>query len=236
MMIMSEAAVVAMEDTESRLLSENRQIAIDAKQIAIANDDEYQKAGEFARTVKTQQKAVKDYFAPLKDAAHRTHVMICDREKAIMTPLVDAENACKKAMGAYAYKKQEEARRQEAEMRRLAQEEAARKLAEAEAAEAAGRKEEAQSKMQQAIVADEMSATAYVPQNAPKVSGISQKTDWEITAIHEDQVPVEIAGMVIRPVDDKAILRLIRSSKGSVKIPGVEYRETLSMSVSSRRG
>ena len=36
--------------------------------------------------------------------------------------------------------------------------------------------------------------------------------------------------LVIRPVDEAAIMRLIRATKGGIKIPGVEYTEKAKMS------
>ena len=41
---------------------------------------------------------------------------------------------------------------------------------------------------------------------------------------------MEIAGAVIRPVDEAAIMRLIRATKGGIVIPGVEYAEKARMS------
>ena len=37
--------------------------------------------------------------------------------------------------------------------------------------------------------------------------------------------------VVIRPVDEKAVARLIKMSKGQIKIPGIEYKETVSVSI-----
>ena len=52
----------------------------------------------------------------------------------------------------------------------------------------------------------------------------------EIVGINDAKVPVAIAGTVIRPVDDKAIMRLIRASKGTIQIPGVTYKQVAKMS------
>ena len=61
----------------------------------------------------------------------------------------------------------------------------------------------------------------------PKVAGVSYTKDWEIVSLNDAAVPVTFNGAVLRPVDRGAVMSLIRSSKGSVKIPGVEYRETV---------
>ena len=221
--------------TELSLMTKNRELETQSHEIIVETDEQYAAAAEFARDIKTQQKTVAGYFKPLKDAANQTHKLLCARENDFMRPLKAAEDACKAAMTAYTRRKQEEARRQQEEMQRLAREEAARKLAEAEAAEKKGDDEAVQSCMQQAIVADQLSATAYVAPTAPKVSGVSQKTDWEIVDINPDLVPIDLNGVVIRPVDQKAVMNLIRATKGQIKIPGITYRETVNLSVNSRR-
>lgn len=65
----------------------------------------------------------------------------------------------------------------------------------------------------------------------PKVSGVSTSTDWEIESIDASKVPTEVAGVIIRPVDEAAVKRLIRMSKGAVQIPGVVYKKTTKISL-----
>lgn len=232
---MNGMETASAEATELVLLEKGHELEGQSRGIVVTNDDEYACAGAFAREVKTQQKTVQDYFKPLKDAAHKTHQMLCARENEFLKPLKSAEDACKAAMTAYTRKKQEEARRQQEEMRRLAREEADRKLAEAEAAQKNGDAKAMESAIQEAIVADQIGATQFVSCSAPKVSGISQKTDWEIVSIDDKEVPIDLNGCMLRPVDTKAVMSLIRATKGQVKIPGVVYRETVKMSVTSRR-
>lgn len=234
---MSEAIVyLSPEGTdEQTMLESGALIENDAKQLTIVNDEQYEEAAELARTVKTRQKIVQDYFAPLKKSAHDAHKQICDRETQALKPLKNAEQLCKRAMGEYVQRKQEEARRQEAEMRRLAREEAARKLEEAAKAESAGDQEAANSAMQEALVADQLSNTAFASGAAPKVKGVSTSKDWEIVSVDDSLVPVTFAGAMIRPVDLAALKKLIKATDGNVQIPGVVYRETVNMSVSSRR-
>ena len=84
--------------------------------------------------------------------------------------------------------------------------------------------------MEEAEIID--SATVAVPTSpSKKVKGVSSSKDWEIVSIDESKVPVDVAGTVIRPVDSGAIMRLVRASKGSIRIPGVTYKEIVKMSV-----
>ena len=65
-----EAAVYSQEQEMQTniLLIEN-----DAATLSILNDQQYQEAGEFVKMVKANMKTVKDYFAPMKEAAHKSH-------------------------------------------------------------------------------------------------------------------------------------------------------------------
>ncbi len=47
-----------------------------------------------------------------------------------------------------------------------------------------------------------------------------------ITSIDLDKVPVTALGVLIRPVDERAVMKLIRDSHGTVNIPGITYAET----------
>lgn len=232
---MNGIETASSESTELVLLEKGHELEGQSREIVVTNDEEFASAGEFAREVKLQQKTVQEYFKPLKDAAHKTHQMLCARENEFLKPLKSAEDACKTAMISYNRKKQEEARKRQEEMQRLAREEADRKLAEAEVAQKKGDEQAMESAIQQAIVADQIGATQFVPCSAPKVSGISQKADWEIVSIDDKEVPIDLNGCMLRPVDAKAVLSLIRATKGQIKIPGVVYRETVKMSVTSRR-
>ena len=39
-----------------------------------------------------------------------------------------------------------------------------------------------------------------------------------------------LAGIELRPVDQAAVMRLIRASKGQIEIPGITYRQVAKMS------
>lgn len=234
---MSEAKIYEMPEgtTEQDIVQNNALIEQDAKQLSITTDEEYEQAADFAKTIASRKKIVTDYFAPMKKAAHDAHKQVCDRENQLLEPLKTAETMCKNAMRLYMAKKQEEARRREAEMRRLAEEEAKRQLEEAQKLEDEGKKEEADHALSQAVVAEQLGSSAFVSSDAPKVKGVSHSRDWEIVSIDESLVPVAVSGAVIRPVDQAAIKRLIKATGGTITIPGVQYRETVNLSISSRR-
>ena len=214
---------------ENSLKTETVSLEVRADALKVTNDEEYQDAAEFLKTLKDQAGKVKDFFKPLKDAAHKAHKEVCDREKMMLDPLTKAESVIKKAVGGYLAEQERKRKAAEERARQAAKAEADRLLAEAAALENEGKTEEATAAMEEAEIID--GATVAVP-SAPtaKVKGVSSSKDWEIVGINDATVPVAIAGTVIRPVDSKAIMRLIRASKGTIQIPGVTYKEVVKIS------
>ena len=116
-------------------------------------------------------------------------------------------------------------------MRKLAEQEMNRNLEEAARAEAAGDTAGAEFAMAEAEVMEGVSISGSIQMQTPKAAGVSQSKTWEIVSIDSSKVPVSFEGVEIRPVDVKAVMRLIRESKGTVQIPGVQYRDSVSISV-----
>ena len=215
---------------EEELAVQVTDIEFQAEAIVVSNDEEYTEAGEFGVLLREKIAEVTEFFAPMKKAAHDAHKQVCDREKQMLTPLKNAESVLKKTMGEYAMKKERERRAAEEAARRLAMEEANRKLEESIRAEENGDMEAANSAMLDAEIADSASRMAVVNMEQPKAKGVTSTKDWEIDSIDLSKVPTEVMGMVIRPVDTAAVMKLIRASKGQIQIEGIKYHETLKTS------
>lgn len=230
-----EEKVVAVVDPltsagENELAVEVTDIEVRAEGLVVADDQQYTEAGEFGVMLKQKMAEVTEFFAPMKKAAHDAHKQVCDREKQMLAPLKNAESILKKSMGDYALKKERERKAAEEAARRLAQEEADRKLEAAIAAEQNGDSDALKAAMLDAEIADTASRTVIVENGTPKAKGVSMQKDWEITDIDLSKVPDSIAGVIIRPVDTAAVMKLIRASKGAIQIEGITYRETAKMS------
>ncbi len=215
---------------EQEMAQEVTAVEQQAGAIVIRNNDDYTQAAEFGKLIKQKAAQITEFFAPMKKAAHDAHANICAREKASLAPLVAAEKLVKKVMGEYVMEQERKRREEEERARKAAQEEADRKLAEAMACESKGDKVGAENAMMAASIVDEASRNIVVDAPTPKAGGVSSGVDWEIVSIDDGKVPVEIQGMVIRPVDKAMVTRLIRASKGKIKIPGVEYKEVAKLS------
>lgn len=210
---------------EAELAGQVTAIEATAESMLVLNDEQYQGAGEFGVMLRQKMAEVVSFFAPMKKAAHDAHKQICDREKQMLTPLKTAEATLKQYMSDYVQKKDAERRAAEEAARRLAQEEAERKMAQAIEAEKNGDAEAAGIAFADAAIADSSSRSIVVDAEKPKASGVTVTKDWEIDQIDLSKVPDEINGAVIRPVDTAAVMRLIRASKGGIKIDGIAYHE-----------
>jgi hypothetical protein len=217
--------ITTHEQAEQQLTTVVTGLEAAANNMVIDRDDRYNQTAAFLQRIMGQKQTVIEFFKPMKDAAHKAHKQICDREKVMTDPLGKAEKLVKQKMGAYQQEVERKQREREAELRRLAEAERERKFQEAVAAEAQGDAITAEMAMMEAEVMDDAAAVAVAPVAAPKVKGISTRMSWEITGIDPAKVPVEFAGVCIRPVDEKEVLNLIKATKGKIQIPGITYKE-----------
>ena len=201
-----------------------------ANTLVVLDEKDYEAAGEFGVKLKTKIAEVTEFFAPMKKAAHEAHKNVCDREKQMLAPLKSAEATLKKTMGEYVTKKERERREAEERARKLAREESERKLTEAAEAERKGDIAASEAALLDAEISDTASRSITINKQQSYVKGVSAKTDWEITDIDASKVPDDVMGVTIRPVDEKAVIKLIRASKGKVQIPGITYKEVSKMS------
>lgn len=218
------------DEKEKRLTNSITAIEFQAESIVINGDEDYQAAAEFGRELKRKSAEVTAFFKPMKDAANKAHKEVCQREKAMLEPLKNAEGILKKEMGRYTMEQERQRAEMERQLRLAAQAEADKKLAEAAAAEEAGDKAGCEAALLDAQIIDTAGRSASLQVQTPKARGTSVSKDWQIVAVDDLLVPVAIAGVVIRPVDKGTVMRLIRSSKGTIQIPGVTYQETVKMS------
>lgn len=227
----NNALVVEQESPEQILGSETAAIVEVAGATTIVTQQDYEAAASTLREVKRLQKKVKEYWEPLRVAAKSSYDGVLAKKKQMTEPLEKAEGILKGAMSGYTTELEKKRKAQEEAIRRAAQMEADRMIEEAVAAEAAGDAAGAAAAMEEAEVMDEVAASGKVIASAPKAAGVSQSKAWKIVSIDTEKVPVKVGAVEIRPVDQAAVMRLIRESKGTVQIPGVLYEESVTISV-----
>jgi hypothetical protein len=230
MVAVIDGIAASQQEKELVLNQQVTEIEFQAGAIVIDNDEEYQAAADFGRTLKQRASDVKDFWAPMKDAAHKAHAEICNKEKAMLQPLVNAEKILKQTMGDYVAEQERKRREAEEAARKAAKEEAERKIQEAIALEESGDQTAAEAAVEEAEIMDNVAASVSVASAKPKATGVSTKKDWEIVSIDSEKVPTTVMGIDIRPVNTAAVMRLIRMSKGQVSIPGIRFEEKVQMS------
>ena len=203
-----------------------------AKILTINNPTDYEGAAEFTKQVKTLNKRIKDYWEPLKKSARASWQSLVDREKELLTPLEQAETEVKKKMAAYQRKVQEEERAARLLAEKLKREESERLLQQATEAAEKGNEMESEILLAQAEIIE--TTKPVIQMQAPTARGISTRTMYKAKIVDESKVPVEVAGVTIRPVDISAINKLAQASKGKLQIPGIEIYTEDSVSVRTR--
>lgn len=229
----NNALVLDTKEEENKLGRQVSLIEQRAESVVVDSDDGFTYAGELTRQVKQMQTKVTDYWEPMRKSTYEAYKSVTDHKKEMLDPLAAAEKILKKKMGAYSLQKERERREREEALRRQAEEEMNRKLEEAAKAESEGDAFGAEMAMTEAEVMENVATTAVIKPEAPIMKGVSTQKTWKITNVDHDMVPTHIQGVEIRPVDEKAVLRLIKATKGAIKIPGITFEEDVTISVRS---
>ena len=215
-----------------QLQQETNLAIIKASELAILDNKGFETAGGMLVELKTYAKRVEEYWAEPKKTAYATWKDICAKEKAILDPLNQAEGLIKQKMATYQREQEAKERAIREELERRQREESERLLKEAEEKEAAGDILGADLALAQAELMEQSAPVAAIQQ--PNASGVSSRKVWKARVTDESQVPVEVAGIVIRPVDLSALNNLAKATKGKAKIAGVEFYEEFIMSARGR--
>lgn len=222
---------LVLDTAERSLGKEVSLVERQAMSVTIVTDEDYTAAAEITKTVKQTQKKVKDYWEPLRASTYKAYQDVMGKKKQMTDPLDKAEKILKGKMADFVAQKERERREREEAARRAAQAEMDRKFAEAVAHEKNGDFIGAEMAMAEAEIMDDAASSIVVAGKTPKVDGVSTAKAWKISKVDPSKVPVEIAGVMIRPVDEKAVMDLIRTTNGQIKIPGIEFEQTVSVRI-----
>ena len=185
-----------------------------ARQITVNDMDSYRRAGEVIVYIKAVRKRIVDTFRPIKQKIDEAKREVLSQERAADLPLMEAENYLSPQIIAYDREQERIRREEEARLREIARKaEEDRRMQEALDAEAQGETETAE-----AIINE----PAYVPpvvvaKTLPKVAGMSIRENWTFRVVNQALVPREYLKL-----DEVKIGGVVRSLKGSTRIPGIE--------------
>jgi len=194
---------------EVRLKTENSMIVTEAESIVIKSDADNAAAAEFLTIIKGAAKKVVEFFSDSKRKAAEAHKAICANEKAMLSPLENAETIVKRKIGTWI----DAQTRLRIEAERKAAAEAAKLQAQAEKAMKKGNEEKAEELHVQAAMT--AASVDYVPQ---KTEGVHSVKVWKWKVVDESKIPREY----LVP-NEKVLNAVAKSSGGVMKIPGIEF-------------
>lgn len=227
----NNAMILEANSPEQELGSEATAVMQIASSTVITSQKDYENAAGTLKDVKRIQKQVKEYWEPLRVSAKKAYDGVLEKKKQMTEPLDKAERTLKGLMSSYTVEQERKRAEREAAMRAAARKEAERIMEQAAAAEEAGDAAGAEAAMEEAMVMDEAATAGRIMASAPKAAGVSTSKTWKIVSIDPDKVPVKVGAVEIRPVDQAAVMRLIREAKGNIEIPGVKFEESVQISV-----
>jgi len=191
-------------------------------EIIISNQSEYENASVVLKEIKSRYKELdtqrKEITTPLDTA--KKQVMELFRKPLEM--LDKAESLIKNKMIGYTTEQERKAEEERRRLQRLADEEAARQkkiLDEKIARAKASGKEEKAGMLEER---KENVVPVFVPTIAPSIekpSGVSYRDKWYAVVVNPDLIPREY---LIPNMD--ALNKIATGTKGSLKIPGVEFK------------
>ena len=221
-----------LQTQETKQQEESSLAVIKANGTTITDNASFEVAGEWLKDLKTYVKKVEQYWKPVKDSAYKAWKAVCAKENAILNPLGKAETIVKRKMSAYQREQEAKEAAIRAEAERLKREETERLLKEAQEKEAAGDAFGADIAMAQAEVIESSAPVAEIQH--VKVQGIGGHKVWKARIVDDTKVPVSVAGVVFRPVDESALNKFAKLTDGKTPIPGVEFYQDIVVSVRGR--
>jgi hypothetical protein len=198
-----------------------------ARQITIKTMDDYVRASEIIVTIKAIRKKITETFKPIKQKMDAAKQEVLDQEKAADKPLKEAEALLSPQIIAWNREQERIRELEEVRLRKIALDAEKERLlseainAEEEAKRNGATKEEAAEVAQEVISSPIQPPPVVVPKAVPKVAGMSIRENWKFRVVNESLVPREYL-----KIDEVKIGGVVRATKGSIKIPGIEiYNE-----------
>jgi hypothetical protein len=224
---MSAILQVAGRPDTTSLEAESSVLIVEARGIAIIDEESYRAAAEFRKGVKALAERIKHAFADAKRKAHQAHGAIVALENTQLAPVTQAEATVRARMNAY-HASQE---RRRLEQTRLLRDEARRLEEERRLQEALDAEQDGDLAAADAILSAPISTpTVAAPPAVPKVAGVSYPTTWSF----ELEDIAEVARHVGTHPEDAGLLSLntvttgqmVRARKELFCVPGIRAFST----------
>lgn len=208
-----------------------------AASIIVVDQNSYLSAGEFGKSLKLLRNKITDYFKPLKEAAHKAHKAITQKEAEELSPIDDADDIVRQAVTAYlneqARLQRVEQARLDAEAKKAADAERERLLKQAVKADEKGNAEKAEALIEKAeqVYVEPVFALPTVAKTVKTTAGnMTAVKDIKVTVIDKKAFAAAIgAGLIpITCFEEKAgVLKSWVKSAGLKQIAGCRVEDIL---------
>jgi hypothetical protein len=195
--------------------TESNDLAVQADQVIVANQEQYVNAGEFLKSVKDLQKKVDDTFKPIVAKAHAVHKEAKAQHNKYLVPLTTIKGVVEGKMRTWKNEQERKAREEEARLAEKARKEAERLAERARKAEAKGQEEKAEELREQAQDREIFKPT--VQSTVPKVEGVILRKNWKFRVVDQAKIPEKY-----KMVDMVKVGRIVRAEKEDTEIPGIQ--------------
>lgn len=198
----------------------------------VANDSEFINAAELLVEMYRYRKNVEGVYKPLKEEAHKEHKALCSEEKSHLTGVGDAEKHLENKILRFIGNRIKQRALMEANAQTTLSMETAKKMEEAEKLEASGDIFAAELLLQECFLEESINTSfgLNLMPDVPKVKGVTVKKEWMVANVDSNLVPVSVSGAIIRPVDEKTLLKM-KKANSTFEVEGVQFEEVLQLSV-----
>lgn len=222
---------IVISEEESYINDDVMLTATKASMIQVKDKASYEAAARFLKDIKRQEDAVLAFIDPILKKAREAYEIVLSRKKEMIDPLESAKKIVKKAISEYEVEEDRKRAEYEEQVKMAAEAERIIAIQRVEEAKNSGNEYDVRVASEQAKLLEFAVKNAVVEVEPVKAKGVSTSKDWEIVSIDSSLVPISFEGAELRPVKDSAIMKLIRSKKGKVEIPGVAFKEIKKVSV-----
>ena len=224
---MPQPETVTIEQPSSAVVeAETAPVVHAARALTVATVEQHAAGLDVLKRIAGSERKVKEFFREPKEAAHRAHRSICDRESSLLKPLAEARLIVGGKLGTF----EAEQRRRAAEEQRRLQEEARKReeeraLQDAIAAEADGATEEAEAILEKPVIAP----VIHVAPQIAKAEGVSARKTYRAEIVDKAALVAYVAAhpewIGLLEANLPALNGLARSQRTALAIPGVRVVE-----------
>lgn len=215
--------MVGKEDLEKKV----QMITDTAQSIVISNEEELQNATEFIKTLKEQQKVVKDFYDPMVKATKESYDKVKAERDKLLKPLKDNETEIRSLMNEYSNKILQ-LKKAEEERIKKEQEEQQRKMKELQENIAKGNTDNLQEQVDEIMNSTTMAERTV---EIPKVAGMSTRTTYKVEITDISKMPTtynNVPLVELSKVGKNYLIqqyKIMKSLNQELKIPGIEVKE-----------